>query len=335
MISIILPTYNSAPWLRACVESVVAQTVTDWELIAIDDGSTDGSATILESMVKRDKRIRLIRSGHNGVAYVRNVGIAEARGELVAFIDSDDLWPSDSLALLLDMLTENKADISSGAFIYCDDSLQAEKNALAQCRREGAKKDASVKIMSGEEAVRESLYQRNVNSSLCGKLFRRSLFRELKMMPGELYEDLDLFYRVALNARCVAVSPLPVYIYRQRSGSIIHTFSTARLDVLEVTRRMHEFIAAEYPQLEKAALDRRFAANFNMLQEISRYLLNGSPSARERDIFDERAKEIRAFLRTHAIKELKNPDVRLKNKAGALLYLALPQRVMNLILSKS
>lgn len=335
MISIILPTYNSAPWLRACVESVVAQTVTDWELIAIDDGSTDGSASILESLAKRDGRIRLIRSGHNGVAYVRNVGIAEARGELLAFIDSDDLWPPDALSLLLGIMNANGADIAAGAFLPCDNTPLAEKEALEKCLHQRGKKEAPVKVMSGEEAVRESLYQRNVNSSLCGKLFRRGLFREMKMTPGEIYEDLDLFYRVALNARCVAVSSLSVYIYRQRSGSITHTFSPARLDVLEVTRRMHEFIAAEYPHLEKAALDRRFAANFNMLQEISRHLLHGTPSARERILFDEQIKEINSFIRAHALAELKNPEVRFKNKAGALLYLALPRRVMNLILSNS
>lgn len=334
MISIILPTYNSAPWLRACVESVIAQTVTDWELIAIDDGSTDGSAEILESLAKREKRIRVIRSGHNGVAYVRNVGIAEARGELLAFIDSDDLWPSESLSLLLDMLSADNADIACGGFLTCEDTAVSQRKTLELAGRELKGKGRDVKVMTGMEAVRESLYQRNVNSSLCGKLFRRSLFRDMKMTRGEIYEDLDLFYRVALKAAKVAVTPLPVYVYRQREGSIIHTFGTPRLDVLEVTRRMQEFIAAECPELLQAAVDRRFAANFNMLQEISKCLAKGNPSAKERAVFEERLKEIRAFIKSHSVAELRNPAVRLKNKAGALLYLTLPKKLLNLILIK-
>ncbi|MDE6026930.1 MAG: glycosyltransferase [Muribaculaceae bacterium] len=334
MISIILPTYNSSPWLGRCLESVVAQTLTDWELIAIDDGSSDSSAEIIDSFASADPRIRLLRMEHRGVAHVRNVGIAESRGEYIAFIDSDDLWAPASLGFLMGILTDNEAEIACGSFIFFNDIPKEEQKAMRKAEAAMKKDGERAQVVTGTEAVRESLYQRGVNSSLCGKLYRREALASLRMNPGEIYEDLDLFYRIALRAQRIAVSRTPVYLYRQRKGSIIHTFTPARLDVLDVTKRMQHTISYAAPELMDAAIDRRFSANFNMLQEITKHSGNSGVRPDEKVIFEVKAREIREFLKANSLKELRNGEVRLKNRLGALLYLTLPYPLLKIILRR-
>ncbi len=338
MISIIMPTYNCASWLEASIQSVIEQTITDWELIIIDDGSTDMSPKIISLFAETDSRIKPISLPHQGVAAVRNRGIEAARGELVTFIDSDDLWPEYTLEFLLRILKETEAEMACGGFISFLD--KEEKKAISRCNKEKRKIDkAKVKLLSGKETVRESLYQRKVASSLWGKLFKRSLLKGLKMKPGEIYEDLDLFYRIALKATRVAVAEVPVYLYRQREGSILHVFNPDRLVVLDVTERMCAMLSNISPALNRAAIDRRFSANFNMLQLLAKHYQNrkatedGSNCPSDMDkLYKRKKKEIRQFIASHAFKEIINPNVRLKNKIGALLFILLPSRWLDKVL---
>ncbi len=326
-----MPTYNSAPWLEASIKSVIAQTMTDWELIAIDDGSTDNSASIISLFAATDSRIRLVRTHHQGVANVRNLGISEARGELAAFLDSDDIWPAWNLEHLLKLIDETGADMACGGFIMFPDGK--EDKAIDNCNRKKSHSKKSVRISNGIETVRESLYQKGVNSSLGGKLFRKELLSGLKMNPGEIYEDLDMFYRIALRAKKVAISSLPAYLYRQRAGSILHTFGPERLLVLDVTERMCLLLSEKYPSLAEAALDRRFSANYNMLQLLAIHDKWKRGNDINKSFFGKKKAEIRKFLSQYAFKELKNRNVRLKNRLGALLFIITPPYLLDCILS--
>jgi glycosyltransferase involved in cell wall biosynthesis len=98
-ISVIMPTYNRAAWLPASIKSVQAQTFADWELIIVDDGCTDGTAAVVEALIRHDRRLRLLGNlGAQGPAGARNTGIRAASGALIAFLDSDDLWEPSKLA---------------------------------------------------------------------------------------------------------------------------------------------------------------------------------------------------------------------------------------------
>ena len=124
MISIVMPCYNCETSLVRTAECIRAQTVADWELIAVDDGSSDGTGAALDALARADARIRVIHQENGGVSRARNAGMAAARGEWLAFADADDVLPPDALATLL-ALDDGGADILCGAYTirYTEDVL--------------------------------------------------------------------------------------------------------------------------------------------------------------------------------------------------------------------
>ena len=119
MVSVIIPTYNRAHVLPRAIESVLKQTYTELELIVVDDASTDDTAAVMTAIT--DPRVRYVRKEHGGAAAARNRGIAEAKGEFIAFQDSDDVWHSDKLEKQLAYLQAERADAVFCAFHRCEE----------------------------------------------------------------------------------------------------------------------------------------------------------------------------------------------------------------------
>src|SRR5204863_120826 len=113
-ISVVVPIYNVEAYLEPCLESLAAQTHTDFEAVLVDDGSTDGSAAIAEAFAQRDPRFRLVRQPNGGLSRARNTGIDHAKGEFLAFLDSDDMLPPNAYELLLGALDSTGSDFASG-----------------------------------------------------------------------------------------------------------------------------------------------------------------------------------------------------------------------------
>ena len=105
MISIIVPVYNAEKWLERCLDSIVAQTYTDWELLLIDDGSTDDSATICDEYAAKDERIRVFHKENGGVVQARRIGVEQSHGEFIYFVDSDDAILPDTLEMMCNYMT--------------------------------------------------------------------------------------------------------------------------------------------------------------------------------------------------------------------------------------
>lgn len=114
--SIIIPVYNVAPYLRECLDSVLAQTFADWEAICVDDGSTDGSGAILDEYAARDPRLRIFHQPNAGVSAARNKALDEAKGEYVTFLDGDDVVDQDWLKVFSEVIDSEKCDVVRGAF---------------------------------------------------------------------------------------------------------------------------------------------------------------------------------------------------------------------------
>lgn len=300
------------------MKSVYAQTYEDWEIVAVDDGSSDSTLRILRKHASRDPRLKVIKQNNEGVSVARNNALSHASGTYYFFLDSDDLLPRLTFATLLSVLQKETADIADGRLK--EFHRDADVAGLMNGPQAG-----NVKCMSGSEAAEWSLYQRHVTASMGGKLFKNTLFEGISFPAGEIYEDLSVFYKVALKAANFALIDGVTYLYRQRPDSQIHTFNTERLKVLDTTRRIQEDVNGD-PRLLAAAHDRRLAAAFNMLG----LLLNDTSLPEKR-----RAAAImqcRAIIKAFRRESLTGGKVRLKNRLGAAMSVFLPDALCDRIL---
>lgn len=294
MISVIIPVYNVEKFLCECIESVLAQDFSDFEIIAVDDGSTDGSGAMLDGFACRDSRIRVFHTPNRGLSAARNEGLRHAHGQWVVFVDSDDCLLPGALAVMHSCV--------QGAQVAMFQWIVGEKYEPPKRQIEG-----KIRIVSGIDAARMVMYRSCGQEPVAwAKIYDRALFDDLKFREGILYEDVDVMYKIMAGADKVAVSNVPVYFYRQRPGSIIHTWNERRLNVLNVTDRMVQWCATNAPELLPAAHDRRFSAYFNIFMLTAKY---GG--------YDDVNKACWPMIRKYRREVFFSSQTRLKNKIGA------------------
>ena len=170
MISVIVPVYNSAKYIPACIDSMIKQEYPDWELLLVDDASTDDSADVCDGYASKDKRIKVIRAPHGGAAAARNRGIEEAKGEYISFADSDDTVEPDYLKYMYDAAIAHAADI-----VCCGHDEPKEGQEIRSAGDNGGFKKVGLDDL---------LYQRGLMSVPWGYLFKRSLFDEVRFPEG-------------------------------------------------------------------------------------------------------------------------------------------------------
>ena len=307
LISIITPVFNREEYLDECVDSVKAQDFSDWELILVDDGSVDGSHDICCRRAAEDPRIRLLSRANGGPSRTRNMALDNACGRYILFLDSDDLLAPGALSTLVAAAESSGADIVAARFVR---NRRAFDAAVVAGPLSSA--GSIPVILDCGEAVRRMLYQRGLDSSCSWKLFDASLWKDLRFKPDILYEDLELIPRLALKAEKVALIPDIVYYYRQTPGSIVHTFSMRRLDVLDVTDSMRHTLPSGF---ERAVAERRFSAANNILA----LLAVNAPEARKE------AGRCWDIIRQTRRSVLTDNRSRLKSRIAALLsYLGGP-----------
>ena len=219
-ISVIVPVYNVAPFLPACLDSLTAQTFTDFEAILVDDGSTDESPAILRDYAARDGRFRVITRENGGLSAARNSGIAAASGTFLAFLDGDDVLEPDFLAALREAAGDGDVALCGFYYLYPD----------------GSRKEAGTRHHLSEDPAREYVLAEPMAPV---RLIRRALFSGLTFREGTLYEDLDLMpYLAALTDR-IGFADRALYGYRQRGGSIMQSdFSLRWEDIFTVTENL-------------------------------------------------------------------------------------------------
>ena len=289
-VSIIVPAYNAAPYIGECLASIAAQTWRDFEVLVVDDGSTDGTADVAGKFCSHDPRFTLIRASHGGVSAARNLGIERARGEWIGFADADDCLHPHALESLLETARGSGADVAVGVM-----------ESGSEFKPLDTRSKASPIIWDYTEAMRASLYQTHILNSPCGMLMRRTLLGQRRFREGIRYEDLDAYYRFYEGAHRIAWLPETVYFYRRNGESFINTWNPARLDVLDVTDRLLDYMRERHPELVRAAEDRRFSAHFNMLLLMLRH---GSSDTESLD-------RCRRVIRRYRARTLTDPRVRL------------------------
>ncbi len=224
-ISIIVPVYNVKKFLNRCVNSLVNQTYQNLEIIVIDDGSTDGSEILCDQLAKTDSRIITIHKKNGGLSDARNTGINLSTGEYLFFVDGDDWLDKKALEILINLAaTKKNIDI-----IECNyrDIYQEHQTITEKCTGKISEK-------TGAFALNERLKWGMFKTLACNKLYRRSLFDEIRFPLGKLHEDEFTTYKLFYKARKVIFLDIALYNYdRTRENSITAKFTPKNLDVCE------------------------------------------------------------------------------------------------------
>ena len=211
--SIIVPVYNCFAELPACVDSIQRQTESDWELLLVDDGSTDGSGALCDRLAEQDKRIRVFHKENGGASSARNLGLEYAVGKHVLFFDGDDTVEADLLVRVSSVLDEASPQmvIFGMAFDYFSNSGELKKTDLFSTKHAGL-------VSSGDILSSFSDYlEDNALSSACNRVLSGSILRESGLRFSEemtMYEDLDFVLRYLPYCDQVFFLDLALYHYR-------------------------------------------------------------------------------------------------------------------------
>lgn len=217
-ISVLMPAFNVEKYIAEAIDSVLNQTMSDFEMIIINDGSTDSTGEIVERYKEKDSRIRVYHTENGGIAKVRNLALSYARGEYVTYIDSDDAVKEEYLECLYENVVKYNADIAVASFYkYAD----IEKKYYYVVLEQGYE----VKAFTGLEVYQN--YYSPVNGYnitfvvAWGKLFKRTLLEKLFFPNGKSHEDSFTIYKAYLLTDKIIYVNKNLYMYRQRENSIM------------------------------------------------------------------------------------------------------------------
>lgn len=210
-ISVIVPAYNVAPWIGRCLDSILAQSYQNLEVIVINDGSTDETGNIVNAYATNDSRVRVIHQKNGGLVAAREVGIARATGEYVTFVDGDDAIESDMYERLLSNAIRYDAEIShcGVSFVYPDGKMEPHYGT------------GEIKVQDTFTGVKELLLGENVEPSLCTKLYARQLLVDSCLDATVLNnEDLLRNFTLFTRAKRSVFEDFCGYLYYQRPDSM-------------------------------------------------------------------------------------------------------------------
>lgn len=253
LVSIIVPIYNAEKYLDSCIQSVLRQTYTNWELILIDDGSTDKSGRIAEEYGFADERITVFHQKNLGVSLARNQGIDEATGNYVVFLDADDELIEDCLAKTVNIAEETNADVVAGR--------SCENQELFQDRI----------IWTGAEALENSLKDHLFTYSACAKLIRREFIGKTRFTPDiRINEDGYFVFQLLCKQNVFVLTNDVIYFYRANSESSSRTvFSEKYFDILKVSDLKYKKIEEQFPQMHDLAKNMLLKARMNVLRILA------------------------------------------------------------------
>ena len=260
LISVIVPIYKVEDYLPKCVESIRNQTHSNLEIILVDDGSPDGCGAICDEFAKKDSRIRVIHKENGGLSDARNVGIEVAKGDYLAFVDSDDWLEPDAFEAMLALAEKYDAKMVCAGRYNEDGATGTQSKGLCPEKEE---------FVPGKELVRRIFRWDHLDSAAWDKLYARELFQEIRYPVGRVVEDVPTTYHLVLLAGGAAMLPRPIYHYLCREQSITNApVSPKSFHGPENAALVYEDIRAAYPELEPDARYFRTMYQRYIVQEL-------------------------------------------------------------------
>lgn len=302
-VSVIIPIYNTAAYLPACLDSVLAQSYEQIEVLCIDDGSTDASGAIAQDYAKRDSRIHYLKQPNQGQSAARNLGLEQASGEYVAFIDSDDYIDRDFLSELV-------AQASSRVFPY---NFHVVFESAQWQQRFNLSRS-----FTGSSPIDQALLDR-LDFFVCNGLFSLSLIRErgLRFLEGRICEDADFLFRYLALVDAVYGIDASAYHYRQRAESTTGQLAEARMVSPD---RIYVFAHIAQWYREQGVLDRGLP--FQILTDLNENHHNAADFMRQAQAMVASLRlppkllshsTLRAFLTTRTLEDFLLRKVMLAN----------------------
>lgn len=239
IISIIVPIYNVGKYLPKCIESILNQTFKNFELILVNDGSTDNSGVVCDDYAKKDTRIKIIHKSNGGVSSARNAGLYVAKGEYIGFVDPDDYIDKNMYEKLYRLCIDNNSDIAICRF-------NREINGKIQ------NKESTEEIIElNNMEVMNELFKGNLyRFSLCNKLFSKKCFNDVLFPKERIHEDLSTTYKLFANSKKAVYINYCGYIYVRRENSILtSTYNEKRLQAFIAWDEIIEFIDKNYYEI--------------------------------------------------------------------------------------
>lgn len=263
-ISIIVPIFRVEKYIKRCIDSILAQSYKNLEIILVDDGSDDACPSICDAYMIKDKRIKVIHKNNGGLSSARNAGLSIATGDFIGFVDSDDWIHQNMYAILHKALIENND---------CQ---------IAECKYQVVTKEAK-NVMCDEYTVTKCnknvmikkffrVNGNNYNPSVCAKLIRKNILDKFYFVDT-VNEDWEATYEWYKRSSCVAVIDLQLYYYFFNCNGIVNSkFKASKLGYLDVWDRLVKKAKKDFPEYHSAAVMCRIRADFTLL---SQFVLNG------------------------------------------------------------
>lgn len=276
-ISIIVPIYNVEKYLKRCLDSICRQTYRNFELILIDDGSTDRSSAICDEYAQNDSRIQVIHTQNQGPSAARNIGLDICKGQFITFIDSDDSISIDMLEHMVSVQKQTKAHIVSVRHIFVNKSLinrtLNNKYTLIYMNR---KKSLQYYIYS-------SLAYKECETTPFAKLFHHNIVQNIRFPINEYYEDIATLFKFVLKSPNYVKSNKVCYYYHQNQGSTINSpFSAKDFDMIKAAYDLYELAESQQEKrLTRLARQKITRCHFTLLGKIAQHGISEELSEKE------------------------------------------------------
>lgn len=286
LISVIVPVYKVEPYLSRCVDSILSQTFTDFELILVDDGSPDNCGKICDEYAEKDKRIFVIHQKNSGLSAARNTGIdwfyEQGRSDYITFVDSDDWLHPEYLKVLMNGITDNDVKIS-----VCN-----QKQVFSKVPHKNYD-NFEYELISPEDLLLNHFWQYNY---ACIKLYHKSVFTDVRYPVGKIFEDTFTTYKVLHKCEKIACTDLQLYYYFRHEQSITRSpWNPSQLVIFDAMQEQMQFY-------KEKGLQKAFEKEFELLvqqyaYQIVRIKENKIDFKKNKAILKDIKKTLRKYLK--------------------------------------
>ena len=300
LISVIVPVYNVAQYLEKSIASIQKQTYQNLEIILVDDGATDESGRLCDSIAEQDDRVSVLHKKNEGLSQARNDGMKQAHGDYLIFIDSDDYIHPAMIQSLYEQLIQEDADVSSCGVmnVYANDESPQSANQDGYF------------VCDSQTFLREYLIGEKIPGTICNKLIKKEIATALSFPKGLIYEDAYYHFDLIKLAKKYVVNTKPYYYYFHRGDSITtKPYAEKDLAYIDIYQKFYNEVVKNYPDLKEVAFFRLAYAHFFILDKM---------------LLDDQYKQFEAysqihrFLKGHAFAIARNPIFRKGRRISAL-----------------